>query len=91
MTSSRRMANSEADESISRDDLPEFDPLKVGGAVTLRAVTRRVLSFRSDTLIASVAVLFFCGLLAFVLFVISWLAYNERYGISFWDFVKMAY
>ena len=83
--------SSDADEAMPRDGLPELDPLEVSGATTLRAVTRRILSFRSDTLIASVAVLLFCALLAFLLFVLSWLAYNERYGISFWEFVQMAY
>ena len=82
---------SELGGEFPREGLLELDPQQAGGAVTLRAVTRRILSFRSDTLIASIAVIGFCFFLSFLLFVLSWLAYNERYGIGFWDFVKMAY
>lgn len=79
-----------ATEGLSGEASPLGDSRDTRAA-PLRAVRQRLLSFRSDTMIASLAVLAFCLLLSIAFFVLSWTVYRERYGISFLDFVRMAF
>jgi|TARA_B100001123_G_C14659539_1_gene768957 hypothetical protein len=53
-------------------------------------MNRRWLNLRSDTLIATLAILLFTLVVSFGALVLSWLSYNEKYGISFLDFLVIA-
>lgn len=52
---------------------------------------RRRISLRSDTLIATAAVILFTVVVSSIVIVLSWVAYDKRYGIGFWDFLMLAF
>ena len=56
-----------------------------------REKPRKRFSLRSDTAIATIAVLAFTVVMSSALVVLSWVAYDKRYGIGFWDFVMLAF
>jgi|TARA_A100001011_G_scaffold395450_1_gene490487 hypothetical protein len=45
----------------------------------------------SDTLIATIAVIGVSLFFGFVSFYLAWISYQERYGISFEDFIKLTF
>jgi hypothetical protein len=46
---------------------------------------------RSDTFIACAAVLAYCALSSFAILVLIWLVYQERYGLDFVTFLRVAF
>ena len=45
----------------------------------------------SDVLVATLAVVGVSLLFGFISFYLAWISYQERYGISFTDFIKLTF
>ena len=45
----------------------------------------------SDVLVATLAVVGVSFLFGFISFYLAWISYQERYGISFTDFIKLTF